>query len=272
MSFFTLSNGEKLYYEDEGSGQETVVMMHGWSSSCEIYERSFETLKEKVRCIIYDHRGHGGSKDANREKPTMDTLAGDLKELIDGLGLDNITLLGWSMGAGVALTYIRLYGCDGLKRLILCDMTPKMLNDDEWKLGMYQGKYTRKDMEDDAGKDFFSLYKTFALAAVPSLKKYPDIVIKRPLKEKLSSCDESVLTSLAVSMKIQDNRETLERVTVPVFYFYAEPGSLFSPDLADWYREHVKTPFNAVPFPDSDHMLVSNYPDKFAGEVEATFL
>ncbi len=56
-------------------------------------------------------------------------------------------------------------------------------------------------------------------------------------------------------------------ITVPLTYFFAGPGSLFSPVLADWYREHVKTPFRAVRFPDSDHMLASNYPDKFAEEI-----
>ena len=56
-------------------------------------------------------------------------------------------------------------------------------------------------------------------------------------------------------------------ITVPLTYFYADPGSLFSPKLADWYGEHANTPYKAVRFPDSDHMLVSNYPEKFAEEV-----
>lgn len=156
MSYFTLKNGEKLYYEDYGSGSETLIMMHGWSSSHEIYEKPVELLKDKARCIIYDHRGHGGSKDANHESPTMETLASDLEELMTGLSLENVTLLGWSMGAGVALTYVKLYGCSRLKQLILCDMTPKQLNDDSWKLGLYQGKYSALDMENEAGKDLFS--------------------------------------------------------------------------------------------------------------------
>ena len=267
MSYFTLNNGEKLYYEDTGSGPETLVMMHGWTSSHEIYEKPVSILKEKARCIIYDHRGHGGSKDANREKPTMETLASDLDELIQGLSLKNVTLLGWSMGAGVALTYVRLYGCGALKQIILCDMTPKQLNDAEWKLGLYQGAYTKADMERDSGKDFFSLYKAFAIGAIPKLAKVPGFLLKRPLKKKLAGCDEAVLKSLSASMKAQDNRQTVEMITVPLTYFYADPGSLFSPKLADWYREHVKTPYKAVQFPNSNHMLVSDYHEKFTVEV-----
>ena len=267
MSYFTLKNGEKLYYEDLGKGPETLIMMHGWSSSHEIFEEPVSILKDKARCIIYDHRGHGKSKDANREKPTMETLAGDLDEIIRGLSLSGVTLLGWSMGAGVVLNYVRIYGCDALKQIVLCDMTPKQLNDEEWKLGLYQGKYTREDMERESVKDFYSLYKAFAVGAIPKLKRVPGFLLKKPLKKKLAECDENVLKSLAVSMKSQDNRDVPEMITVPVTYFYADPGSLFSPKLAEWYRDHVKTPFNAVRFPDSDHMLVSNNPELFAENV-----
>ena len=269
MSYFKLKNGEQLYYEDVGNGPETLVMMHGWSSSHDIFEEPVSKLKNKARCIIYDHRGHGGSKDANHEKPTMETLAGDLNEMIQGLSLSNVSLLGWSMGAGVALTYVRIYGCDALKQIILCDMTPKQLNDEEWKLGLYQGSYTREDMEreKEAGGDFFSLYKAFAVGAVPRLRKVPGFLLNRPLKKKLAECDEAVLKSLSASMKAQDNRDVVGMITVPLAYFFADPGSLFSPKLAAWYKDHVKTPYHAVCFPESDHMLVTNDPDRFTESV-----
>ena len=215
MSYFTLNNGEKLYYEDTGSGPETLVMMHGWTSTHDVFEQPVSRLKYKARCIIFDHRGHGGSKGARHEKTTMETLASDLNEIIQGLSLSNVTLL--------------VYGCSALKQIVLCDMTPKQLNDEEWKLGLNQGAYTREDMERDAGKDFYSLYKAFAIEAIPKLKKIPGFLLRKPLKEKLAQCDEAVLKSLASSMKAQDNRDTVEMITVPLTYFYADPGSLFSP-------------------------------------------
>ena len=269
MSYLTLNNGEKLYYEEQGNGPETLIMMHGWTSSHDIYLKPMETLKEQARCIIYDHRGHGKSKQANSGSPTMETLAEDLHELIRKLNLSNITLLGWSMGGAVIFNYVRLFGCDGLKQIIICDMTPKQLNDEEWNLGLYKGKYTKEDMQRDAGKDFYSLYKEFAIGAIPKLKKIPGFLLKKPLKEKLADCDEAVLRSLASSMKTQDNRPVVGQITVPVTYFYADPGSLFSPELADWYRYHITSPFTAVCFPESTHMLVSDYPEKFAEEVSA---
>lgn len=267
MSYFRLKNGMQLYYEDVGTG-EPVVFLHGWTSSHAIYDAPVQKLSGKARCITYDHRGHYGSKDANGEPVTMETLASDLKELIEGLGLDNLTLVGWSMGAGVVMTYIRDNGCDGLKQVVLCDMTPKQLNDDEWKLGLYQGNYTKEDMERDASRKFIKLYQAFAEGAVPKLKKLPGFMVRHLLRKGLKQCDEPVLRTLSKSMKQLDNRDVIGRITVPLTYVYAVPGSLFSPELAEWYRSHANVPFNAVPIANSAHMLVSEHPDEFAAAIE----
>ncbi len=266
MSEFQLKNGMKLYYEDHGSGQP-VILLHGWTSSHEIYSAPVEKLKGKGRFIIYDHRGHSGSKNANKEEVTMETLASDLQEIIEGLSLTDVTLVGWSMGAGVAMTYIRNYGCLALKQVVLCDMTPKQLNDDTWKLGLYQGKYTAENMAQESGKSFLDLYQAFAVGAIPKLRKIPGFLLRPKLKEKLAVCDETVLKSLSRSMKAQDNRDVIGRITVPLTYFYAVPGSLFSPDLAEWYRKNANVPFREAAFPDSTHMFISEHPDLFAEEL-----
>lgn len=267
MSYFTLKNGEQLYYEDTGEGSQTLVMLHGWTSSHDVFAPAVPEISKAARCITYDHRGHGNSKNANRDTVTMDTLASDLNELICGLDLHDITLLGWSMGAGVVMNYTALYGCGALRQIVLCDMTPKQMNDENWQLGLYQGKYTKENMEREAGKAFYPLYKDFAVGAVPKLRKVPGFLLRRHLKERLDACDEGVLRSLSQSMKEKDFRDSVERITVPVTYFYAVPGSLFSPELAQWYREHVHTAFRAVAFQNSTHMLITDHPEQFAQEV-----
>ncbi len=267
MQAFTLKNGEQIFYKDVGSKDKTVVMLHGWTSSHEVYNAPVDLLKNKARFIIYDQRGHGQSKGANREAATIETLACDLKELIDGLHLSNVILLGWSMGAAVAMAYIRMFSDRALSRVILCDMSPKMVNDGQWGLGLYCGKYTKSDMEEDAAKDFLTLYCAFAIGAIPRLKRVPWLLLGPLLKRKLSFCDESVLKSLSASMKLQDNREVIGRITVPLTYFYADPGSLFSPELVYWYATHVSSGFTSSRFGNSTHMFISEHPREFAEEL-----
>ena len=270
MSYFELKDGMKLYYEDTGSG-DPVILMHGWTSSHNIFVKPAEKLSEKARCIIYDHRGHGGSKAATAvgDNVTMETLASDLNELITGLSLSNVTLVGWSMGAGVAMTYIKAYGCGALRQVVLCDMTPKQINEGGWKLGLNQGKYTREDMERDqkGNVPFIKLYHDFAANAMPKLKMIPEFLVRPHLEQIIGKCDEGVLRSLAHSMKEQDNRDFVDSLTVPLTYFYAVPGSLFSPELEKWYKESVKVPFKAGAIRNSTHLMIEEHPDEFAAKL-----
>lgn len=267
MSKFRLKNGMELYYKDIGKGP-IVLFMHGWTSSHSVYSAPVKKLCKKARCITYDHRGHGSSRSASQECVTMETLASDLAELIEGLSLSDVTLVGWSMGAGVAMTYIRDYGCSALRQVVLCDMTPKQLNDDSWKLGLYKGSYTEADMERDISKGFFELYKAFALGAMPALRRVPPHLLRYILKKQLRNCDVTVLKSLSASMKAQDNRDVIPRISVPLTYFYAVPGSLFSPELAEWYQRNAVTPAKSVAFQKSTHMFMSEYPEQFRAELE----
>ena len=242
-------------------------MLHGWTSSHEVYAKPVELLRDTVRCVTYDHRGHGNSKGANCGHVTMETLASDLHELLVGLDLADVNLLGWSMGAATVMTYLEQYGTERLRQVVLCDMTPKQINDDDWKLGLYQGTYTAQNVADDAGKPFFDLYKEFAIGAIPKLRKIPGFLLKRPLKETLAACDEGVLKSLSASMKAQDHRGCFAGLDVPLTYFYADPGSLFSPGLAVWYEQNVPTFNKAVCFEGATHMLVEEQPERFAAEI-----
>lgn len=267
MSYYTLKSGEKLYYEDTGSGSDTVIMLHGWTSSHFIYSEPASVLQDKARCIIYDHRGHGKSKSANKSEASMETLAKDLHELICGLELNNVTLVGWSMGAGTILNYVRIFGCERLKQIVLCDMTPKQINDDDWKLGLYKGEYTQQDRENDEKMSSFSQYRKFILATAPSLSKLPRFIVGRQLLSRLMKCDIAVIRKLAESMKDQDSRDVVGEITVPFTYFYPDPGSIFSPKLEKWYRDNIKTEYRSVKFPDSTHLLIAEHPKMFANEL-----
>lgn len=66
-----------------------------------------ELPKHNLRCIAYDRRGFGKSS-----KPWQgydyDTLAGDLKAVLDELDLNNVILVGFSMGGGEIARYFGL--------------------------------------------------------------------------------------------------------------------------------------------------------------------
>ena len=267
MSYFTLNDGMKLYIEDTKKGDKTVIMLHGWTSNHEIFSKPVTLLKNSARCITYDQRGHFKSRNAGGKNVTMETLADDLQEIIKRLSLSDVTLIGWSMGAGVAMTYAKKYGCGRLKQVILCDMTPKQINDEKWRLGLDKGRYTAQDLEKDKDKNFFLIYRKFIIHTIPKLKKVSKFLLNYKLRKILRQSNTDVLQSLSTSMKTQDNRDALKKITVPLTYFYASPGSLFTPALEKWYRKNAVSEFKSVKFSNCTHMMIAEKPEFFAEQV-----
>jgi pimeloyl-ACP methyl ester carboxylesterase len=89
----------QIHYEDHGSGRP-VVLIHGYPLDGNSWERQERALLGAgCRAISYDRRGFGRSS-----QPTAgyhyDTVAADLNALLDHLELDDVALVGFSMGRG----------------------------------------------------------------------------------------------------------------------------------------------------------------------------
>lgn len=116
----------KLYYEDYGQGQP-VVLIHGWPLSGDMWEYQVPAIVNAgFRCITYDRRGFGKSS-----RPwsgyDYDSLGEDLKAVLEGLNLQNVVLIGFSMGGGEIARYFGKYGSDRVtKAAFISAVTPYM--------------------------------------------------------------------------------------------------------------------------------------------------
>jgi non-heme chloroperoxidase len=109
MATIKTQDGTELYYKDWGSGRP-VVFSHGWPLSSDSWESQMLFLAERgYRCIAHDRRGHGRSSQPWNGND-MDTYADDLATVIESLGLDGITLVGFSTGGGEISRYIGRHG------------------------------------------------------------------------------------------------------------------------------------------------------------------
>lgn len=95
----------ELYYEDHGTGKP-VILIHGWPLSGRSWESQVPVLIDAgYRVITYDRRGFGQSSQP-WSGYDYDTFAADLHSLIEHLDLQNVTLVGFSMGGGEVARYI----------------------------------------------------------------------------------------------------------------------------------------------------------------------
>jgi pimeloyl-ACP methyl ester carboxylesterase len=97
-----LSNGETIYYLDEGNEKEVFVLIHGNMSSGVHYKPLIERLKNKYRIIAPDLRGFGDSSYINPIKGLED-FSDDVIELLDVLNVKKYNLAGWSTGGAISM-------------------------------------------------------------------------------------------------------------------------------------------------------------------------
>jgi non-heme chloroperoxidase len=121
-------NGQsiEIHYRDHGSGRP-AVLIHGYPLDGNSWERQERVLlAEGYRVITYDRRGFGRSS-----QPTVgydyDTFAADLKALLEHLQLDDVVLVGFSMGTGEVTRYLGTYGSARVSKAALLGVIPPFL-------------------------------------------------------------------------------------------------------------------------------------------------
>jgi non-heme chloroperoxidase len=130
MSYVTVGeqNGQpvELYFEDHGVGQP-VVLIHGYPLNGHSWEKQERVLLQAgYRVITYDRRGFGQSS-----QPTVgydyDTFAADLNTLLTRLNLNEVVLVGFSMGTGEVTRYLGTYGSARVSKAVLMGAIPPFL-------------------------------------------------------------------------------------------------------------------------------------------------
>jgi non-heme chloroperoxidase len=126
MPTITTRDETTIYYRDWGKGQP-VLFSHGWPLTGDAWEDQMMFLAARgFRVIAHDRRGHGRSSQPS-EGNHMDQYADDLRELIDGLDLKKVILVGHSTGGGEVTRYIGRHGTARIAKLVLMGAVPPIM-------------------------------------------------------------------------------------------------------------------------------------------------
>ena len=111
-------NGIRMYYRRAGSG-EPVVLLHGFPETSNAWRKIIPSLAEHYTVVAPDLRGFGASDrpDTGYDKRTV---AEDIHQLIDQLGLGAINLVSHDVGMMVGYAYASAYSSE-VTRLVLME-------------------------------------------------------------------------------------------------------------------------------------------------------
>ncbi len=108
MRSYLANDGTRLAVDRFGHGPP-VILIHGFASSGRIFRYQIAALSAHFTVYTPDLRGHGRSADV-AHGARVARLGRDLHDLIDTIGAPQVGLVGWSMGAAVAWSYLDVFG------------------------------------------------------------------------------------------------------------------------------------------------------------------
>ncbi|MEA4895120.1 MAG: alpha/beta hydrolase [Oscillospiraceae bacterium] len=246
----------KLYYEITGEGQP-IVFLHGWSSNHDCFTDVIKIMRDKYRCISYCHRGHGAS-DVPEGGYTIPQLARDLKELIEYLNLKDVILIGHSMGGYVIYEYIKQFGCNNIKKLVIMDMSPKVTCDNEWKSGAF-GTYDEQCLKEDIELIAQDIGKFMGKLKLPDFEELPEIMALLVTRGLKGNNHTLPLIGLWHSMFTRDYRSAVASITVPTAYVIPEHG-IYPMSAAKYVKEHAGATVEIIEAPGCSHISMVENP------------
>jgi non-heme chloroperoxidase len=245
---FATTDGVRLAFDDEGEGRP-VLLLHGFD--CDRKSFAFQRaalLAAGHRVIALDHRCHGAS-DVPAHGQRMTRLGKDVRELLQLLDLDDVTLVGHSMGVSVSLAMFAIWGTQRVGRFVAIDQSPKIINDEGWKWGV------RKVNWDNA----YDCVHFRAEWGNPELEPPMPEGSPMPLEWK-SDLDNR--RTLLLDHFVADWRDVLPRINTPTWVVTGRLSPYYDLDGMKWFASEVTNGSLSV-FQESGHSPHINEADEF---------
>ncbi len=260
MPYIETEPGVNLFYQDRGQGP-AIVFLHGWGGSNENWNYQVMDLADRFRCVTIDLRGHGRS-DSPFSTYDYNEHGRDLRAILTGLGLNDITLVGWSMGGAIALKYIRDVG-ERVARLVLVGAAaPRFTQEPDQPFGLSTDVMpalleAERSNSPDARKGLYE-------ACFKDLEKWRNtanhfyqISLQMPTHAGYY-CFKAIVD--------EDLRDGLDRIRIPVHAFHGRHDATCDIRWVEWALNRIPSG-EMVVFEESAHTTFVEEREKFSREL-----
>ena len=237
MPFFVTPEDVKLNYQIAGRGKP-LLFLHGWAMCSRVWKYQVESFSRDFQVICLDLPGHGIS-----ESPPgacdFATLTRDVARFIEGLRLEMVTIIGWSLGASLALKLVTSHRLP-VVALVLVDGTPSFMVRDDFTHGLPAAAIKRMLKLIDADftralQEFNSLLLSQQERALADRDEMWDLLTNAgylPRKE--------VARSLLVELAREDLRDIVAAVSIPVLLMHGDEDRICLPGASRYMKEHLE--------------------------------
>jgi 3-oxoadipate enol-lactonase len=209
----------RLHYTDSDprairSSEETLILIHGFPHTSDLWREQKEALSSDFRVISYDVRGFGKSELGDGWM-FIDFLVDDLIALMDHLRLDTCSLCGLSMGGYIALRAVERFP-ERFRGLVLCNTGSKADNNEAKDKRVDSVRLLRW-----AGKEAFIEDYVDGVFSQQALKRDPGVLER--LKSMIRECSEDAIASGFMALASRpDTTASLAKISIPTLVIGGE--------------------------------------------------
>jgi pimeloyl-ACP methyl ester carboxylesterase len=221
-----------LSVEDVGRGPG-LVFVHGMWMSGRFFSAQVGHFAARRRVVVPDLRGHG---DSGRPLVghTIRRCARDLQALLDELDVRDPVLVGWSMGAMVCWEYLRTFGQDEVRGLVIVEQPPSDFAWPDYEFGAFTLPALRELIE-GLQEDQRAVAEDFARAMLHE----PDPDTIAWMTREILKVPPAVAATILVDETLQDYRSFLPRISVPTLVLFGEDDKLTDPRAGRFIADRV---------------------------------
>jgi pimeloyl-ACP methyl ester carboxylesterase len=234
-------NGHEFFYREQGSGP-VALFIHGFPLDSTMWLEQFDALSDVRRCIAPDLHGFGRSAPSVRSVLTMEDHAFDLAKLLEALGLEQVDLVGLSMGGYIALAFAERFP-ERLRTLALVDTKAT-----EDSTDAKAGRDAAAERVADEGRSGFAA-DMIGLLVAESASTWTRARLRTMIE---ATPAESTVAALEGMKQRPDRTETLSNLPVPVAVVVGEHDVLSPIAEADHMAVAAGGVLTVVP--DAGHM------------------
>ena len=262
-------NGDTLHYVDEGEG-DVILFAHGtpeWSFG---YRDLIKDLRSKFRCIAADMLGFGLSDKNPDSDYTCQAHAARLKNLIEELGLKNITIVANDFGGAISMAYA-INHPENVKAIILFNTWMWSLKDDKH----YSGP--AKVMDTWIGSVMYLSFNAPVNIIMPSAygnKKLLTSEIHTHYKKALRKGERTAAYAFAKELmnasdwwqSLWEKADTLK--DRKILFFWGMKDKFIPPrELTKWQQKFPQA--QTIVFEDAGHFVQEEKPKEMVAAIEA---
>ncbi|MEN6319301.1 MAG: alpha/beta hydrolase [Syntrophaceae bacterium] len=247
-------DGTPISYEITGTGEPTLIFVHGWSCDSRYWRAQVPYFSKKYRVIIFDLAGHGHSG-ATRTRYTMSAFGEDVRAVAEAVGIRSVILIGHSMGGSVIAEAARL-----MPNRVIGLIGIDTLDNIEYPM-------TREELQKMIApleKDFRTGSRQFVGEMI---SPQTDPQLREWILSDISSAPPAVALSAMNEMMTQyitgEAAKIFEQIRIPVI---TVNGDLW-PINYEANRRHMFS-YDAIVLKKADHFLMMDRPEEFNRALE----